>query len=126
MSAIVEDIFSESLNLCMLCPNGVHRVHMNTEKYLPNPLYNSLAYLRMFEFVGKLMGMSLRAKLNLPFEFPALIWKKLAGIIYIIYSNRIKIISVDAFLGESTTLDDLAGFDFMTYTLLKSIRYDYL
>ena len=31
--------------------------------------------MKMLDFVGKLMGMSLRAKLTLPFSFPSIVWK---------------------------------------------------
>ena len=33
----------------------------------------------MYEFVGKLMGVSARAKLTLPFDFPAIVWKQIVG-----------------------------------------------
>ena len=79
ITRIVEDLFSENINLLLLCPNGVHSVHINMDKYVPNPKYMSGIYLEMYEFVGKLMGMSLRAKLYLPFEFPPFVWKKLVG-----------------------------------------------
>lgn len=102
VSRIVEDIFSEHFNLFILCPNGVHKVHVNTEMYLPNPDHIGSLALKMFEFTGKLMGMSLRAKLDLPFELPPLIWKKL--------------------IGESVSLEDLMGIDVITAELLRAIR----
>jgi hypothetical protein len=52
---------------------------MNCEKFVPNPSYTSTTTMEMYEFVGKLMGMSIRTKLLLPFEFPPLIWKALVG-----------------------------------------------
>ena len=79
MSRIIEDLFSEHFSLLVLCPNGKHNVHINTEKYLPNPAYQSPIEMQMFEFIGRLMGSSLRAKLCLPFEFPSIVWKLLAG-----------------------------------------------
>ncbi len=33
----------------------------------------------MFEFVGKLIGISLRTRNPLPFSFPSLMWKALVG-----------------------------------------------
>jgi hypothetical protein len=60
----VEDLFSQHFSLLTLCPNGVHAVHMNTEKYVPNPAMVSPLALQMFEFMGKLMGMSLRYVCN--------------------------------------------------------------
>ena len=79
MQRIVEDLFGSYFDLFISCPNAVHDVNLNREKYLPNPAYseNALA-LDMYEFVGKLMGVSLRTNLSLPFHFPSYIWKGLA------------------------------------------------
>ena len=79
MSRMIEDLFCEQFSLLSLCPNGKHSVHMNTEKFLPNPVHRGPIEILMFEFIGRLMGTSLRAKLCLPFEFPSIIWKRLAG-----------------------------------------------
>ena len=79
VSRIVEDLFSEHFNLLLLCPNGKHEVHCNMDKFIPNPSLTDTTSLKMFEFIGRLMGMSIRVKLCLPFEFPPLIWKKIAG-----------------------------------------------
>lgn len=79
ISRIIEDLFSEHFHLLLLCPNGQQVVHSNMDKYVPNPKYITPLALDMFEFIGKLMAMSIRAKLYLPFEFPPLIWKKIVG-----------------------------------------------
>ena len=68
-----EDLFSSHLDLMLLCPIGVREDGINTDKYLPNPKHTSPRTLGMYEFVGKLMGMSLRLKLCLPFEFPSFV-----------------------------------------------------
>lgn len=78
-SRIVEDLFSEHFSLLVLCPNGQQAVHAGMDKYVPNPKHAGSLALEMFEFIGKLMAMSIRVKLCLPFEFPPLIWKKLVG-----------------------------------------------
>ena len=79
----VEDLFSgRDLNLFILCPNGQNEAQLvgsNTDKFLPNPRHSSPLAMRMFEFVGKLMGISVRTKALLPFEFAPLVWKLLAG-----------------------------------------------
>ncbi len=49
------------------------------DKYVPNPKHTGPLALEMLEFIGKLMAMSIRAKLYLAFEFPPLIWKKIVG-----------------------------------------------
>jgi hypothetical protein len=56
----------------------------------------------MFEFIGKIMGMSLRVKLSLPFDFPPIIWKKIVG--------------------EDIDIDDLRTMDAITYSLLEAVR----
>jgi hypothetical protein len=59
--------------------------------------------MEMFEFVGKLIAMSIRAKLCIPFEFPALIWKKIVG--------------------ETVLVEDLVGIDAISCRLLSSVRF---
>ena len=102
VSRIVEDLFSPHLNLLLLCPNGQHETHTNMDKYVPNPAYTSGLALEMFEFVGRLMAMSLRAKCCLPFEFPSIVWKQLVG--------------------EATGMDDLLATDAITCHLLRAVR----
>lgn len=103
ISRIVEDLFDiEHFSLMLLCPNGQHSVHLNIDKFLPNPQHSSYLSLQMMEFVGKLMGMSLRAKLALPFKFPSLIWKKL--------------------LNETVDDSDLRAIDAITWSLLETIK----
>ncbi len=102
ISRIIEDLFSDNFNLLLLCPNGQHGIHTNLDKYVPNPQHTGPLAMQMFEFMGRLMGMSLRAKLCLPFELPSIIWK---GII-----------------GDDITLDDLREVDFLTVGLLEAVR----
>jgi hypothetical protein len=102
VSRIVEDIFSEYFSLMILCPNGQHSVHINMEKYIPNPRHTSPLALQMYEFIGKLMGMSLRTKLLLPFDFPPIIWKGLVG--------------------EPLQKDDLWAIDAVTCSFLETLR----
>ena len=109
-SRIVEDLFSPDFNLLLLSKNGQHNVHNNLDKFVPNPSHlppfckSSVdTALEMFEFIGKLLGMSLRAKLFLPFEFPPLIWKKIVG--------------------EDVSQDDLFAIDAISCKLLDEIRY---
>lgn len=105
VSAMVQDLFSsaEHFNLFILCPNGQHETHMNCEKFVPNPKHTGPLAIAMFEFVGKLMAMSLRAKLMLPFELPSLVWKKLGG--------------------EVPDLSDLHAIDAITCQLLRALQH---
>jgi hypothetical protein len=104
MSRVLEDLYSpETLNLLIPCPNAQHGLPTNTDKFLPNPqLATCPLALEMFEFVGKLMGMSLRANLCLPFHFPSLIWKRL--------------------LGHEVLRSDMDAVDTLTSRLLDSVR----
>ena len=58
--------------------------------------------MEMFEFMGKLMAMSLRAKLSLPFELPSIVWKQLVG--------------------EEVDLEDLMAVDAITCHLLTAVQ----
>ena len=51
-------------------------IRQNNEKFVPNPQHSSPLALSMLRFVGRLMGLSLRTRLCLPFELPGLIWKR--------------------------------------------------
>ena len=102
VSRMVEDLFSEHFSLLVPCPNAQHEVHTNMDKFVPNPQHSDSLTMQMFEFIGKLMGMSLRVKLCLPFEFPSIIWKKLVG--------------------EEVCLDDLMAMDAITCRLLEAVR----
>jgi hypothetical protein len=104
VTRIVEDLFdTKHFNLLVLCPNGQNEVHMNIDKCLPNPSHTSPLALQMMEFVGKIMAMSIRAKLALPFNFPSLVWKKI--------------------LREDVTLEDLRAIDVITCSLLEAVRH---
>jgi hypothetical protein len=102
MSRIIEDLFSPSFSLLILCPNGQHTVHVNMDKYVPNPCQKSALALKMFQFVGRLMATSIRVKLYLPFEFPSIVWKKLVG--------------------EEVSQEDLMAIDSVTCSFINSLR----
>ncbi|GLE01131.1 hypothetical protein PINS_up009961 [Pythium insidiosum] len=76
---MVDDLFSAHFNLFVLCPNGQHDTGTNRGMYLPNPKCTSPVAIQMYEFVGKLLGISLRTHGDFPFAFPSLVWKQLIG-----------------------------------------------
>lgn len=76
----VSDLFSDHLTLLIPCPNARNTTNINMDKYIPNPVYNSNNYLGMYEFVGILMGISLRFEYSLPFDFPSIVWKYILNI----------------------------------------------
>ena len=66
---------------------------MNREKFLPNTNHIGDAMaMQMYNFVGKIMGSSLRANLGLPFHFPSYVWKGFVGL----KLNREDIVEVDS------------------------------
>ena len=70
--------------------------------YLPNPDCVSPTELRMLEFLGKMMGISLRQNATLPFQLPALIYKALSC--------------------EPPTLQDLAAVDLLFVQSVTALR----
>lgn len=70
MSRVVEDLHNpQALDLLTPCPNARHGLPTNVDKSLPNARLAGCPLAgEMLEFVGKLMGMSLRAHLCLPFQ----------------------------------------------------------
>eukprot|EP00501_MAST-03F_sp_TOSAG23-6_P000125 GSMAST32.ASY1.ANO1.127.1 assembled CDS len=102
ITQMVEDLFSNDLNLLILCPNGVQKIGQNQDAYVPNAAAASPKHIRMFEFIGKLLGISLRTKASLPFCFPPVIWK--------------------AILDEDIETRDLSGIDEVFVTFLKASK----
>jgi hypothetical protein len=79
LQRMIEDIFSTRLELLVPCPNAARHSGDNMGSYVPNPALTSKRATDMFEFVGRMMGVSLRFNAGLPFYFPSLVWKPLAG-----------------------------------------------
>jgi hypothetical protein len=79
INRMVVDLFSPQLTLMRLSPNGRRQDGMNTDKYLPNPSasHTTPNVLGMYNFVGRLMGTSLRHRFCLPFDFAPAVWKRL-------------------------------------------------
>ncbi|TYZ68588.1 hypothetical protein PybrP1_010076 [[Pythium] brassicae (nom. inval.)] len=101
-NSMVDDLFSAHFSLFVLCPNGQHDTGGNRAMYLPNPKCTSPVAVQMFEFVGKLLGISLRTRGDFPFAFPSLVWKQL--------------------LGQPLAASDLEGTDAMFVQMLDGIR----
>ena len=51
---------------------GEHR-----DKWIPSPSASSRSHISMFEFMGALIGMSIRCSQILNLNFPSVFWKKL-------------------------------------------------
>lgn len=76
---MVDDLFSDRFNLLLRVPNAKKAYKINTNSYLPNSTHRTPLALSMLEFVGRFMGMSLRTKACLPFDFPSIVWKYIVG-----------------------------------------------
>jgi hypothetical protein len=96
-------VHSQLLPLFRLCPNGRHGVGENRNKYIPNSSANSPQYLRMFEFIGRLMGICcLDNNRALPLDLASFIWK--------------------CIVNEKLTLYDLKSIDQHSYNTINIIR----
>jgi len=104
MSQIVEDLFTAKVDLFIPCPNAQHEVYLNTDKFIPNPRYKEDEMgISMMGFVGRLIGVSLRAQLCLPFRFPPALWKHLVG-------------------EQINFNEDVLGYDALVVQLVKGLR----
>lgn len=101
-NSMVDDLFCAHFSLFVLCPNGQHDTGANRAMYLPNPKCVSPVAIQMYEFVGKLLGISLRTHGDFPFAFPSLVWKQL--------------------INEPLHRSDLEGTDAMFVQMLDGIR----
>ena len=100
---MVEDLFSTRLNLFVLGSNGVHETGVGSDKFMVNPRHTSPRTLNMYNFVGKLIGISMRQKLYLPFfPLPSLVWKTLVG--------------------QPVTMDDVRAVDEASYAEIQSVK----
>jgi hypothetical protein len=79
LTMAVSDLQSEATPLFVLCPNGRNSVGLSRDKWMIAPSKTSSTHLAMYEFVGVLMGIALRTKIALAFDFPSIVWKQLLG-----------------------------------------------
>lgn len=103
LQRMIEDLFSTRFNLFVQCPNAVHRSGDNLGSYVPNPRHKTPLAIEMLEFVGVLMGMSLRFKASLPFMCPSIMWKPLVG--------------------QPLTEDDISAMDMLYGQMIHAIRH---
>jgi len=67
------------LTLLIPCPNAQIQNGENRDKYIISPSANSSTELKMFEFLGKLIGISMRTGVLLTLDFPSFFWKPLVS-----------------------------------------------
>eukprot|EP00471_Norrisiella_sphaerica_P000773 CAMPEP_0184486476 /NCGR_PEP_ID=MMETSP0113_2-20130426/7955_1 /TAXON_ID=91329 /ORGANISM="Norrisiella sphaerica, Strain BC52" /LENGTH=4298 /DNA_ID=CAMNT_0026868373 /DNA_START=23 /DNA_END=12919 /DNA_ORIENTATION=- len=72
-----DELQSTFLPLFIPCPNSREAIGENRDKWVPNPSSRRAIYLKMYEFVGKLMGLAMRSGNLLELDFPSIVWKPL-------------------------------------------------
>ena len=74
-----ELLSTPGVGLFLPCANRSNEIHVNRDRWLPNPSARSALQISMFEFVGKLMGIALRNNEFLDLRLPSLVWKWLVN-----------------------------------------------
>lgn len=67
------------LPLFIPCPNAQNGLGENRDKWIVNPSADAPTHLAMFEFLGKLMGLSVRTGVMLNMDLPPFFWKQIVG-----------------------------------------------
>lgn len=72
---------STTKNLHLLCPspNNDAKLGRGRDKFVVNPSANSSYHLQLFEFLGILMGCSVRTGAHLTLDLPTIFWKQLVS-----------------------------------------------
>jgi len=68
------------LPLFVSCPNAQQNLGENRDKWIINPSSDSPTQLNMYEFLGRLMGLSIRTGGLLNLDLPSFFWKPLVNI----------------------------------------------
>jgi len=109
---------AEVLPLLVPCPNAQSKIGNNRDKFLITPSSNSSTYLKMYRFLGQLMGMAMRTGVMLAIDLPSFFWKPLVGTTPTSQDIRdidhsfhtvlkyLKTCSPDVFQGETRTIFD--------------------
>lgn len=94
---MARELGSSQLPLFIPTPNNRCEVGGGRDRWLPPP-GQTTQYTKEYEFVGRLFGLSMRIRAQLPLNLPSLVWKQLAR--------------------ETVTLDDLNGVDTLAYNAI--------
>ena len=79
MTDIGMELETEILPLFLLSPNGRSEMGTNRDVFIPNPKSNTPVCIEMYEFLGELMGLSIRTQTPLMVNIADLFWKRLVG-----------------------------------------------
>lgn len=77
IAEMCEELQNGSLPLLILTPNGREEAGTNRDCFILNPSANSLQNLKMFQFLGVLMGIAIRTGSPLSLNLAEPVWKAL-------------------------------------------------
>lgn len=89
------------MGLLIPTPNNLHQIGEDRSKSLINPKATNSYQLSLFEFLGMLMGCSIRTGAHLALDLPSMVWKQLVG--------------------QNVTPSDLIDVDLKFYEMTKQI-----
>lgn len=72
-----EELQNGSLPLLILTPNGREEAGTNRDCFILNPSVSSAQHLKMFQFLGVLMGIAIRTGSPLSLNLAEPVWKAL-------------------------------------------------
>ena len=101
VSQMCTELQSGALPLLIPSPNQKNDSGQFREKWVLNPSANSLIHTKMYEFLGALMGCSIRSKNFLNLDLPSMVWKLLVDVSV----NRKDLEHIDRYLIQC--LDDV-------------------
>ena len=77
LSEIMAELQSDRLPLLLPCPNAVNKVGHTLDRWVPNSACASQRHLKLFDVLGRCMGMAARLQEPLQLNLPPLCWKVL-------------------------------------------------
>eukprot|EP00331_Platyophrya_macrostoma_P025521 CAMPEP_0176435218 /NCGR_PEP_ID=MMETSP0127-20121128/17175_1 /TAXON_ID=938130 /ORGANISM="Platyophrya macrostoma, Strain WH" /LENGTH=834 /DNA_ID=CAMNT_0017818171 /DNA_START=562 /DNA_END=3067 /DNA_ORIENTATION=+ len=101
VSQLCTELQSGALPLLIPSPNQKNDSGQFREKWVLNPSANSLIHLQMLEFLGVIMGCSIRTRNFLNLDLPSMVWKQLVDVPV----NRKDLENIDRYLIQC--LDDI-------------------
>jgi hypothetical protein len=70
---------NKNLNLLIPSPNNASKLGEGRDKYVINPAAKNSYQIQIFEFLGLLMGCSVRTGTHFTLDLPQIFWKQLVG-----------------------------------------------
>jgi len=102
LTELCMELHSHVLSLLVPTANQRNNVGDNRDKWVLNPSINTPTGYKMLEFIGVLIGMSVRSGILIMLNVPSFFWKQLSE--------------------EEVTISDLRGIDKMTVDFLDDIK----